>query len=115
MAVLKSTNSGKKTTRAGRETARPKKSKRVNGSAAKARHDDLSKIPLWRKIEILRERAELKANLKEIWDDDVDIEDLSPDEDEEAHDRYYTAVSDYTDPLADLDEDDETEFCGMED
>ena len=106
MAVRKSTNSGEKTTRAGPGTARPEEHNKLNGSAIAAHHQDLSNIPRWRKIEILHEREELKRNLMEIWNDDVDIEDLSLAEDEQLHDRYYTAPPGAVEALADFDEGD---------
>ncbi len=31
-----------------------------------------SDIPRWRRVEMLREMAELKDNLQEVWDDDID-------------------------------------------
>lgn len=115
MAVRKSANSGEKTTRTGPETAYPKESKKVNGSAVAAEHHDLSNIPQWRKIEILRERAELKRHLKEIWNDDVDIEDLSMAEDEQLHDRYYTAATGDVNELEDFDANDSSDLGDVED
>ena len=106
MAVRKSTNSGEKTTKAGPGTARPEERGNLNGSSVAADHHDLSNIPRWRKIEILREREELKRNLMEIWNDDVDIEDLSLAEDEQLHDRYYTAPTGAVESLVDFDESD---------
>jgi hypothetical protein len=115
MAVRKKTNSDQKQVVSGQGTARPE---RLNGSAkrpAKSNHNDLSGVPYWRKIEILRERAELKANLMEIWSDDVDIEDLSLDEDEEAHDRYYTTASEDIDSMPDIDDDEMSDLDDLDD
>ena len=104
MAVRQNASSGEKTTRTGQGATRPNERKNLNGSAIAAESQDHSNISNWQKIEILRERAELKRNLKEIWSDDVDIDDLSMAEDKQSHDRYYTRATEKVESLADFDD-----------
>ena len=115
MAVRKKESSVQKQAYFGHTPSRPKS---LNGKARKTKDNNknsVAGIPYWRKIEILRERAELKANLMEIWSDDVDIEDLSLDEDEESHNRYYTAAIEDIDSMPDIDEDEMPDLDDLDD
>jgi len=95
----KPVTSGSNDSTPSKSPASKKTDSRVNGQSSDSsnEHD----VPNWRRIEIMRERQQLKRHLQEVWDDDTDLEDAF-DLDDADHDRFYTKGDDLD---VDIDED----------
>ena len=103
----KPVNSGSKESPPKKDITSEKNDPNINGQSSKPsnKHD----IPKWRRIEIMRERQELKRHLQEVWDDDIDLEDAFELDDAD-HDRFYTKGE-----KLDVDIDDELEPLDLDD
>ena len=63
----------------------------------------------WQKIEALREKAELKASLADVWDEDFDLdEEILAELDHTA--EYFTTQTDEAEEIPDEDDEDIDEF-----